>query len=72
MATYSDGIRACASCALWSGAREPEGRIFPAALVRVDSDERGMCMGGGYTGQETRASIACGSWQLWAGLKKFG
>ena len=50
----------------------PEGRIVPAALVRVDSDARGMCMGGGYTGQETRASIACGSWKLWAGLMKIG
>jgi hypothetical protein len=72
MATYSDGIRACGSCALWGGAREPEGRIFPAALVRVDNDERGKCMGGGYTGSEMRAIQSCGSWQLWPGLKKFG
>lgn len=72
MAIYSDGIRACGSCQLWSGAREPEGTIFPASLVRVDNDERGMCMGGGYTGQETRAIVSCGRWQLWAGLKRMG
>jgi hypothetical protein len=43
---YSDNQRMCGSCALWGGKREPEGRIFPAGFVRVDNDERGMCMGG--------------------------
>ena len=71
MTTYNGGIRACASCALWSGPREPEGNIFPAALVRADSNATGKCMGGGFTSQETRASTGCGSWQLWPGLKKW-
>jgi hypothetical protein len=72
MAMYSDNQRMCGSCALWGGKREPEGRIFPAGFVRVDNDERGMCMGGGFTGSTMRAIQGCGQWQLWAGLKKMG
>lgn len=70
MGIYSGGMHSCATCALWGGVRKPEGTIFPAANVRVDDSERGKCMGGGFTMQETRADGTCGSWQWWPALRR--
>jgi len=70
MATYSDGIHSCGSCALWGGQREINGHLFPAAFVRIDNDERGKCMGGGFSGVEMRAIQSCSKWFLWPALRK--
>ena len=70
MTMYSDNQRLCGCCALWGGRREPSGRIFPAPYANVDSDERGICMGGGFSGTQMKASGGCDRWQLWPGLRK--
>jgi len=53
----------CASCACWSGQRQPGPT---PGWVNIDSElDTGLCVGGGWDGDERRARSACGHWKIW-------
>jgi hypothetical protein len=53
----------CASCARWSGPRQP-GPTPDLVLIETET-VTGLCGGGGWDGDERRARSACGHWQRW-------
>jgi len=53
----------CASCACWTGIRQPGP---DAGSVAIEAETAvGRCDGGGWHDSERRARSACGHWRLW-------
>jgi hypothetical protein len=56
----------CASCARWAGPRQPG--PTPEQVAIESETVTGLCIGGGWDGDERRARSACGHWCLWPAL----
>ncbi|PKO31870.1 MAG: hypothetical protein CVU34_16950 [Betaproteobacteria bacterium HGW-Betaproteobacteria-7] len=56
----------CASCQRWQGPRQP-GETPDSVAIQAETDS-GLCVDGGWDGDERRARSACGHWQIWSVL----
>jgi hypothetical protein len=56
----------CASCQCWQGPRQPG--ATPATVMIAAETDSGLCVSGGWDGDQRRARAACGHWRLWTAL----
>lgn len=66
--TLSNLNKQCATCDLWGGSRKAN-LPFPSVFITVESNEKGLCMGGGFNNMQMVAVATCGSWKKWGVLK---
>lgn len=66
--TVTNQNKMCATCDLWKGPRQAM-LPYPSVFVTIDSNSRGLCMGGIFNYHEVHCTTNCGQWKKWGPLK---